>query len=264
MLAAIYDTSSSWGGNYRCGLCGTDLNRQWRQPNQVLHSSVRLSEEDEESTQVLYWILMWTYVACFFLNRSQYILIYTVYIIIYIFCSVGYTWLYMIVYVCLIIGVHSCFFVDDLANLEAEQDTESFKVLPASLGLRPRYTSWRNWLLSYECRRDMLYRAVNKSRHVQPLMITVRNAQKLWTSVTNSYFYTTSSQAACGSLRWFQKLWEKHGATWSLLWHGDISLLSPSPCPITALILNGPCGPLELEVARSKAKLCMYLDLSWS
>lgn len=27
-------------GNYRCGLCGTDLNRQWRQPNQVLHSSV--------------------------------------------------------------------------------------------------------------------------------------------------------------------------------------------------------------------------------
>ena len=27
-------------GNYRCGLCGTDLNRQWKQPNQVLHSSV--------------------------------------------------------------------------------------------------------------------------------------------------------------------------------------------------------------------------------
>ncbi|CAK9117122.1 unnamed protein product [Durusdinium trenchii] len=27
-------------GNYRCGLCGTDLNRQWKQPHEVLHSSV--------------------------------------------------------------------------------------------------------------------------------------------------------------------------------------------------------------------------------
>eukprot|EP00930_Biecheleria_cincta_P031414 TRINITY_DN21807_c0_g2_i1.p1 TRINITY_DN21807_c0_g2~~TRINITY_DN21807_c0_g2_i1.p1 ORF type:complete len:1414 (+),score=214.08 TRINITY_DN21807_c0_g2_i1:138-4379(+) len=27
-------------GNYRCGLCGTDLNRQWRQPDELLHCSV--------------------------------------------------------------------------------------------------------------------------------------------------------------------------------------------------------------------------------
>eukprot|EP00435_Cladocopium_sp_Y103_P069901 s206_g34.t1 len=27
-------------GNYRCGLCGTDLNRQWKQPDKILHSSV--------------------------------------------------------------------------------------------------------------------------------------------------------------------------------------------------------------------------------
>lgn len=27
-------------GNYRCGLCGTDLNRQWRQPDELLHASV--------------------------------------------------------------------------------------------------------------------------------------------------------------------------------------------------------------------------------
>jgi len=27
-------------GNYRCGLCGTDLNRQWKQPHKVLHASV--------------------------------------------------------------------------------------------------------------------------------------------------------------------------------------------------------------------------------
>lgn len=96
MLAAIYGTSSSWGGNYRCGLCGTDLNRQWKQPNQVLHSSVRLSEEDEESTQVLYWILLWTYVAWFFFeSQSMYTDIYCVYyIFIHIFCSVGYTWLH--------------------------------------------------------------------------------------------------------------------------------------------------------------------------
>lgn len=29
------------GGNYRCGLCGTDLNRQWKQPHKVLHASVQ-------------------------------------------------------------------------------------------------------------------------------------------------------------------------------------------------------------------------------
>lgn len=27
-------------GNYRCALCGVDLNRQWRRPNEALHSSV--------------------------------------------------------------------------------------------------------------------------------------------------------------------------------------------------------------------------------
>ena len=160
-----------------------------------------------------------TYVAWFFLNRSQYILIYTVYIIsyIYIYFVVLDIHDYIIVYVCLIICVHSCFFVDDLANLEAEQDTESFKVLPASLGLRPRYTSWRNWLLSYECRRDMLYRAVNKSRHVQPLMITVRNTQKLWTSVTNSYFYTTASSLFVSSMWLFTLISKIMRKTWSYL-----------------------------------------------
>ena len=106
-------------------------------------SCILRSGSQRKMKKVLKYCIGYLCGMIFFESQSIYTDIYCVYnfIYIYIYFVVLDIHDYMIVYVCLIICVHSCFFVDDLANLEAEQDTESFKVLPASLGLRPRYTS---------------------------------------------------------------------------------------------------------------------------
>ena len=110
LMAHIWCIVTSWGGNYRCGLCGTDLNRQWKQPDKVLHSSVRLSEpqsgcapvaqspkkhkvlgrkrkKDEEHTQVLYGILMWCHEICWFAPYTDTDILY-IYIYIYTFIHI--------------------------------------------------------------------------------------------------------------------------------------------------------------------------------